>query len=411
MKFTEITEEEYEKFWQNHPLKTFLSAKEIGKLREKSNWKVFYVGVKKENKLIAGCMLLSHKRHFKKNEFYSPRGFLLDFKDKELLTFFTRKLKKWIKEKKGYILRIDPYIRLRERDIDGNIVEDGENNTDVVETLKSLGYKKVPEKEMEQVGWMFSLNIENKTEEQILKEMKPNTRNIIRKTEKYGITIKELNYDELPRFQKIMEETGKRKEFQVRKLEYFQMMYKLFHEKNEVKYFITELNLKEYIKHLEEEKTEKQEKMNNLNNAKYNDGQKKNLEQEINSLEKRIQEAKEIQQETGKEIITLSASMFMLIQPEIIYLSSGNDEKYMKFNSQYLIQWELIKYGLKNGFKKHNFYGIPAKINTHPKDYGIYEFKRGFNGYVEELIGEFELPISWHYNLMKIIHKIKNKNS
>ena len=46
-------------------------------------------------------------------------------------------------------------------------------------------------------------------------------------------------------------------------------------------------------------------------------------------------------------------------------------------------------------------------MEYHPKDYGIYEFKKGFNGYVEELIGEYELPITWHYKLMKIIHKIK----
>ena len=35
MKFQEITEKEYRKFWENHPLKTFLSAPEISKLREK----------------------------------------------------------------------------------------------------------------------------------------------------------------------------------------------------------------------------------------------------------------------------------------------------------------------------------------------------------------------------------------
>ena len=114
-------------------------------------------------------------------------------------------------------------------------------------------------------------------------------------------------------------------------------------------------------------------------------------------------------EKTGKDIITLSGSMFMLIQPEIIYLSSGNYEEYLKYNSQYLIQWELIKYGIENGFKKHNFYGIPANINEHPKDYGIYEFKRGFNGYVEELIGEYELPITWHYKLIKLLYKIKGR--
>lgn len=407
MKFQEITEKEYREFWENHPLKTFLSAPEISKLREKSNWTTYYVGVKEEKKLIAATMLLSHKRHFGKYEFYSPRGYLLDFKNKELLEFFTNELKKYIKDKKGYVLRIDPYVIYKERDIDGNIVADGIDNSDVVNNLQSFGFKKVKTENMEQVGWMFSLNLEGKTEEQILKEMKPNTRNTIRKAEKFGITVNEISYDELDRFQNIMVETGERKGFGVRKLSYFQEMYKLFHDKNEVKYFITELDLNAYIKRLEEEKQEKEEKLNSLSDAKYNDGQKKNLTNEIASLDKRIIDSNKIKEESGKDVITLSGSMFMLIQPEVIYLSSGNYEEYMKFNSQYLIQWELIKYGIENGFKKHNFYGIPANINEHPKDYGIYEFKRGFNGVVEELIGEFALPITWHYNLFELIHKIK----
>ena len=407
MKFQEITEKEYREFWENHPLKTFLSAPEISKLREKSNWTTYYVGVKEEKKLVAATMLLSHKRHFGKYEFYSPRGYLLDFKNKELLEFFTNELKKYIKDKKGYVLRIDPYVIYKERDIDGNIVEDGIDNSDVVNNLQSFGFKKVKTENMEQVGWMFSLNLDGKTEEQILKEMKPNTRNTIRKAEKFGITVNEISYDELDRFQNIMVETGERKGFGVRKLSYFQEMYKLFHDKNEVKYFITELDLNAYIKRLEEEKQEKEEKLNSLSDAKYNDGQKKNLTNEIASIDKRIIDSNKIKEESGKDVITLSGSMFMLIKPEVIYLSSGNYEEYMKFNSQYLIQWELIKYGIENGFKKHNFYGIPANINEHPKDYGIYEFKRGFNGVVEELIGEFALPITWHYNLFELIHKIK----
>ena len=407
MEFVELTKKEYHDFWENHPLKTFLSALEIGKLREKANWKTYYVGVKDKKKIIAATMMFGRKSHFGRYEFYSPRGYLLDFNDEDLVEFFTKNLKKYLQKKKAYIFRVDPYLIYKQRDIDGNVVEGGVDNSKVVSHLETLGFKKVPIKDMEQVGWMFSLDLEGKDEEQILKEMKPNTRNTIRKTEKFGITIKELEYEELPRFQSIMEETGKRKEFAVRKLDYFQTMYKLFHDKGEVKYYVTELDLKKYQANLKKEKKEKEEKLQSLSDAKYNEGQKKNLNQEIASLEKRIMEANEIRKKASKDVITLSGSMFMLIKPEVIYLSSGNYEEYMNYNSQYLIQWELIKYGIKNGFKKHNFYGIPANINEHPKDYGIYEFKRGFNGYVEELIGEFELPISWHYNLFKIIHKIK----
>ena len=400
MKFRELTEEEYKSFWENHPLKTFLSAIEISKLREKSNWNTNYVGVEENNKIIAATMLLSHIRKFNKYEFYSPRGYLIDFNNKELVDYFTNELKKYIKEKNGYVLRIDPYIIYKERDIDGNIVEGGTDNSNVVDNLLSLGFKKVPISNLEQASWMFSLNLEGKDEDTILKEMQSSTRNKIRKAEKYGITLKELKYDELDIFQNIMEETSKRKGFSNRKIDYYQNMYNLY--KDKVKYLLAELDLVEYIKKLEIELKEKEEKLSKLDDVK-NEKEKNNLSIEIDSINKRIEEAKEI----GKDKIELSCAMFILIKPEIIFLAGGNLEEYMKYDAQYILQWEMIKYGINNGYKKHNFYGIPANINTHPKDYGIYEFKRRFNGYVEELIGEYELPISGYYNLFKLIHKIK----
>ena len=86
-----------------------------------------------------------------------------------------------------------------------------------------------------------------------------------------------------------------------------------------------------------------------------------------------------------------------------IFMSIGNIEKYLKFNSQYALQWEMIKYAINNGFDKYNFYGIITYDDKNNKDYGIYEFKRGFNGNVEKLIGEYELPISKEYYFIKII--------
>ena len=407
MQFREITRDEYHDFWENHSLKTFLSAPEIGELRKSNGWDVYYVGVEDDKKLVAAAMLVSHKRHFGKYEFYSPRGVLVDYENETLLHYFLDEIKNFVKNHRGYIFRMDPYVIYKERDIDGNIVEGGVDHSKLVSYLLDFGFKKVAIADMEQVGWMFSLPLEGKTKEQILKEMKPNTRNTIRKTEKIGITVKELGYDELERFQNIMIETGARKNFSVRSVDYYKKMYELFHEKGEVKYYVTELDLVQYQKKLEDDKQTALDKLSKLSDAKYNEGQKKNLENEIHSYEKRIQEAEEIRKEKNTDVITLSGSMFMIIQPEIIYLSSGNYEEFMKFNSQYLLQWMMIQYGIEHGFKKHNFYGIPANINEHPKDYGIYEFKRGFNGIVEELIGEFELPITWHYYLMKLIHKIK----
>ena len=407
MEFTEITRKEYEKFWKESDQKNFLSSPKIEDLRKESGWDTYYVGVKEGKDLVAAALLSAHKRHFNKYIFYSPRGPLLDYHDKDLVNFYFNNVKKFIKDHKGYSYRIDPYIYYKERDIDGNIVEGGFDNTDVTDNLKSLGFKKVPIKDTEQVIWMFSLPLEGNSEEDIQKEMKPNTRNTIRKASKLGIEMKELEYSDLDEFMNIMKETGERKGFDVRDIAYYQNMYNLFVKDGEAKFFITKLNLKNYINNLKEEIKDKETKRDELGPQSYNDGKRKTFNQDIENLTKRVKDAEDIIKEKNTDIINLSGSMFMLIEPEIIYLSSGNYEEFMRFNSQYLIQWELIKYGIEHGFKKHNFYGIPANINEHPKDYGIYEFKRGFNGVVEELIGEYELPITFHYYLIKFIRKIK----
>lgn len=405
MEFKIIEEKKYQYFWDKHPLKSFLSSIEIGHLRKDSGWDVVYTGVFENKKLIGAAMLVSKLRKLGKKEFYSPRGLLIDFSNDKLLSFYIKELKKYVKENNGYVLRIDPYIIYKQRDIDGNIVENGIDNSQIVNNLINLGFKKVDSKDREQVGWMFSLDLEGKDEDEILKQMRQNTRNIIRKTEKIGIDVKKISYDELDIFHNILVETGKRKDFKTRDISYYQQMYKLFSKKDEVRFYITQLDLDKYIKCQKQEIKEKQEKIEKISK----EGQKRSLNEDIESLNKKIIDAEEIIEKTGKHTINLSGSMFILIKPEIVYLSSGNYEEYLKYNSQYLIQWELIKYGIKHGFKKHNFYGIPDNINTHPKDYGIYEFKKGFNGYVEELIGEFELPTSIEYYILKIIHKLRKK--
>lgn len=44
---------------------------------------------------------------------------------------------------------------------------------------------------------------------------------------------------------------------------------------------------------------------------------------------------------------------------------------------------------------RYNFYGISGVFDDPEDDgRGVLEFKQGFNGYVEELPGEFTLPVS-----------------
>ena len=94
MEFILLSEKEYQKYWENHPQKTFLSTIEIGKLRKKNGWDVSFVGIKDDKKLIGAAMLTSHIRRFGKKEFYSPRGVLVDYNNEKYLNYFMKELKK-----------------------------------------------------------------------------------------------------------------------------------------------------------------------------------------------------------------------------------------------------------------------------------------------------------------------------
>ena len=68
---------------------------------------------------------------------------------------------------------------------------------------------------------------------------------------------------------------------------------------------------------------------------------------------------------------------------------------------------KYYKLALNNGFEKYNFYGIRDVFNPKGKDYGVYEFKKGFNGYVEELLGSYTLDIDGTAKVYNVLRKIK----
>ena len=92
---------------------------------------------------------------------------------------------------------------------------------------------------------------------------------------------------------------------------------------------------------------------------------------------------------------------------DYISLSSGTLTNYKKFYPKYALYDAHIKDAYEMGFKYANFYGIAGDFNPENKYYGIYEFKKGFNGNVVEYIGEFTLPITFKYKVFKFLRKIK----
>lgn len=405
MKFCELEENEYRNFLDKSPQRTFMQTPEMGKIREKSGWKVVYLGVKEDDKVVAASMFTFIARYFGKKEYYAPRGLLIDYQNKELVDFFTDNLKKYVKEHDGYVFRIDPYVINVQRNSAGEIVEGGIDNRDISKHLQSLGYKTITQKDMKQVKWMYVLDVKDKSEEELLKKMRSFTRRNIQKSIRNKIIVREAQYDELPLVKEILDSTCERKSFANRNLAYFQNMYNFFN-KNDVKFIIAEIDVNSMLDELNKQKAEIDENIRIMIDQKAKEEKISKAKENLERVEKQIIEVQELKNQYG-DIIPASSGVFMTFGYEVVYLFGGNKKEFMHFGTAYAIQWHMIKYAMTRGFERYNFYGISGNFDKNDKDYGVYDFKVGFNGYVEELIGEFVYPLSAFYYLIEFINKIK----
>ena len=382
--------------------------------------------MKQNKQIVAAALLLSKQVPFiKKNMFYSPRGFLIDYTNYELLSNFTQEIKKYAKEHNAIFIKIDPYVEYIEHDNNGDVVTNGFNNQQVITNLKKLGYKHFGFNLMQdtlQPRWMHVINTKDKSLDDIMKDMESKTRQILRKNEKCGITTREITRDELPLFKDIMQHTSDRREFVDRPLSYYEGMWDSLHDSGILKILLAEINFNEYKKNTEEEllqnKNELSDRINKkennllkMNNKKYEQSNKQNQEAIIR-LEKQLEKIEELKQEHGEKAL-LGGILFLIYGNEVLSLYGGSTAKLMQFQSAYTIHFEGVKLAIEKNYNKYNFYGITGDFRKENPLYGLFLFKKSFGGHVSELIGEFDLIISpfWYntYNItFKLYHGIKN---
>ena len=252
MEFVTLTEEEFSTFSRNFQNKCFMQSTNVAELRKRSGWDSSYVGIKKDNNIIAATLLISKKRHFKK-EFYAIRGPLVDFEDTETLTFFINNLKKYVKKSGGYILRIDPYLEIISRDKDFKATGEFDYSY-LKDTLKKLGFKEVVENTI-QAKIMYVIDL-NDSMDNLMMQMDPKTRQMIRKNEKMGIVIRKGTKEDLPLFEDIMEHTSERRHFLNRGEEFYKNMFDCYEKDNMISLLFAELDISLAKQNIENERME-----------------------------------------------------------------------------------------------------------------------------------------------------------
>lgn len=419
MEFVELQEKEFAQFALHHELNSLWQTPNMAKMREQRGFHTDYVGVKEHGEIIAASMLSSLPVFMGYTLVQLLRGPLIDFKNKELYTFFHEHLVEYLKERKCMYFHIDPYLPYREHDLEGELVECGFDNSDVVEMLKQLGYQHEGFTRgidlSREPRWIYTIDLKDKTPDQVLKQMERKTLRSVKKAIKYNIQVKELDRDHINVYEKVIQQTGERRGFQGRDEEYHQRLYDFYHEDGYIKFLCATLDLDDYKKDLNKDlaaNTKERDTCSKRLETQESPKIRKKMDlaqEQIDQLHDKLKEADELIQTDG-QVLTLASGVFFTYGKEVLCLMSGVYEKYMRFAAPYAMHWKMINYAIEHGMERYNLYGMSGNFDPQAEDYGVYLFKKGFQGEIQELIGDFDYIINpGKYKLYQSLRNIKHK--
>ena len=327
---------EYEDFILNHVGTSFMQDLNWGKV--KSNWKQEAIYLREDGKIVAAMMLLIQPVPLNSTFIYAPRGPVCDVYDIDLVNRLIKEAEPIAKKYKSYVLKFDPQVIYDEK-LDTMYKKAG---------YKTTGYKPDAD-DLIQPGHNMVLNIDGKTEEELMKSFAEKTRYNIRLSGRKGVTVRySRDVEDLKKFYEIYEITTIRDKIGKRPYEYFERMLEAYDE-TKLRIYIAE-----------------------------HEGQ------------------------------ALAAAIATNIGGELFYVYGASSNEKRNLMPNYAMQMAMIRWGIETGCKTYNFGGV---LNLDPNN-GLYKFKIGFcrEEGLEEYIGEINKVYKpFIYFLYKVGMPIKRK--
>ncbi len=76
---------------------------------------------------------------------------------------------------------------------------------------------------------------------------------------------------------------------------------------------------------------------------------------------------------------------------KVCYVYGASDNQHREVMPNHLMQWEMIRWAANTNATVYDFQGVSGNLEEGGHMYGLYQFKRGFGGRLDELAGEFDL--------------------
>ncbi len=235
MKFvTDIEREEYESFVKSHPTKShFMQSWAWGEFCRVQKGSVPHrVGMRDDGgRLVAAALLLEHRPKLFPPYLYSPRGYVIDFDDRELLRSFTEGVRGFAKKRGAMFVALDPDVERWSIGPDGRHTE-GFDNSELIEYMKSLGYRHCgfnKEFEGRQPRYTFRIDLSRDMKE-IEKGMLGNVMKNVRKSRGYASEVSKGTSADVPELHRLISLTSERDEFVGYDESYYQNFFDILSE-------------------------------------------------------------------------------------------------------------------------------------------------------------------------------------
>ena len=419
-----IEKEEFDEYVKNHKTKShFLQSLSWGEFaKTKKNLIPYYLGlVDDENKIQAATLLLEKKLPMNYTYFYAPRGFVIDFKNKELVRTMTKKVVEFAKKKKAIFVKIDPDL-IKEQT---NYLEEVSKNKDYDElfnTLKESGFKHLgftKNFETMQPRYTFRIDLNQSTEE-IEDHFSKTTKQRIAKAKKLDTEVTIGTEKDLSEFYHLMTLTEDRKDFVSYNEDYYNTLYEIFNgnKNSKATLFLGKVHINKTLKVLENELKKINDQISILpidSLSKSAKNKLKELTRQKENTTKEIEKYKEYKKEYGNDI-TLSAHMIIEYGDKAWVLYAGNHNILTETYVNYYTYSEHIRYCKEKGIKIYDQFGTIGDLSKDNPRLGLHEFKKKFGGDYIEFIGEWDYIIN-HFmyfvftKLVPIYRKIIRRKS
>ena len=341
---------EYEAFLQSHPKGHF--AQSVLWAKQKPMWKWEAIVSRDQNGKIKGSLAVLIRKIVPGLPFtmmYGCRGPVTDLDDRETMKDLVDGAKKLAKQYHSYVIKIDPDVPSTETAYTKMLEELGFRLTGGGATFDAI-----------QPQYVFRLNTEGKTSEELLMSLPQSTRRKVRAGAKKGVTVEIRGKEAVPDFARLMLETGVRDGFVTREASYFENMLD---------------NLGEHAR---------------LYMAYY-EGQ------------------------------AIAGTLAIWYGDKVWYLYGASSNEHRNLMPNYMLQWSMIEWAVEKGCRIYDFRGVPGRVGEDHPLYGLYKFKLGFGGDYVEFVGEMDMvlnpPVNWmitkgkpiFMDVRKKLYLLKNK--